>query len=182
MITKAQKTIFAPLQLQGGYTFAQNPLFTRISIIILYQTQGDSILLKSPQGKFILVDGGGSQFFDPGSDKVLPYLHRRGIRELYMIINSHPDFDHLQGLEKVAGEMPVQYIAIPACLAEAKEYDLLKKLARKRSAVLLKLAEGQEIGIEKDWLLKVLYPDRKANTAFFICSEELRLTCTDWSY
>ncbi|MEN6326844.1 MAG: DNA internalization-related competence protein ComEC/Rec2 [Syntrophomonas sp.] len=124
--------------------------------------QGDSILLKSPQGKFILVDGGGSQFFDPGSDKVLPYLHRRGIRELYMIINSHPDLDHLQGLEKVAGEMPVQYIAIPACLAEAQEYDLLKNLVRKRNAVLLKLAEGQEINLEKDWMIKVLYPERKA--------------------
>ncbi len=125
--------------------------------------QGDSILLKSPQGKFILLDGGGSQFFDPGSDKVLPYLHRRGIRELYMIINSHPDLDHLQGLEKVAREIPVQYIAVPACLAGAKDYDMLKSMARKRNAVLVKLAGGQEISIEKDWLINVLYPEKDAD-------------------
>lgn len=122
--------------------------------------QGDSILLKSPQGKFILLDGGGSEFFDPGSDKVLPYLHRRGIRELYMIINSHPDLDHLQGLEKVAQEMPVQYIAMPACLADSENYKALKNLARQRNAVLLKLAQGQDICIEKDWLIKVLYPEK----------------------
>lgn len=132
-----------------------------MEVVMIDVGQGDSVLLKSPAGKFILVDGGGSAFFDPGSSKVLPYLHRRGIRELYMIVNSHPDLDHLQGLEKVAKEMPVEYLAIPACLEEATEYEVLKKLAHERDITLLKLSSGQQLGIEKDWLVKVLYPDKK---------------------
>ncbi|MDD2621317.1 MAG: ComEC/Rec2 family competence protein, partial [Syntrophomonadaceae bacterium] len=125
--------------------------------------QGDSILLKSPQGKFILLNGGGSQFYDVGTRKVLPYLHQRGIRELYMIINSHPDLDHLQGLEKVAHEMPVRYIGLPHSLLESENYDILLNTARRKNIALLGLESGQDIRVEKDWSIKVLFPEAAAS-------------------
>ena len=67
-----------------------------LEVVFLDVGQGDSILLKTPRGRFILVDGGGSDFYDVGGRIVLPYLHHRGIHELYLLINTHPDKDHLQ--------------------------------------------------------------------------------------
>ena len=60
-----------------------------------------------------MVDGGGSQFYDVGGKMVLPYLHRQGICRLEMIINTHPDYDHLGGLLTVAEEIKTGYLGLP---------------------------------------------------------------------
>ena len=122
--------------------------------------QGDSILLKTPQGKFILLDGGGSTLYDVGKTTVLPYLHRRGIRSLSMIINSHPDNDHLQGLESVAEETPIGIIAVPQTLLEAEEYQGLKQTAQRCDIPWTGLSAGQEIKLEEGLSIKVLHPGR----------------------
>ncbi len=120
--------------------------------------QGDCILLKTPEGKFLLVDGGGSYSSDVGSRKVLPYLHHRGIRRIFMVINTHPDTDHLAGLEKVVEEMPVQFIGIPASLFQEERYQYLKQLACAKKVPLVPLESGQDLNIEKGIKIRVIHP------------------------
>jgi competence protein ComEC len=120
--------------------------------------QGDSILLKTPQGKFILIDGGGSDFTDPGSRKVLPYLYHRGVRELFLAVNTHPDTDHLQGLETVLQEMPVRYFAVPDNLATAEEYQGLSRGMTGKKTSFISLAAGDAINTGEDLQIEVLHP------------------------
>ena len=71
--------------------------------------QGDSLLLVSPDGKTMLVDGGGlgggprqaSQDFDIGEEVVSPVLWSRGIRHLDVVALSHAHSDHMGGLPAV---------------------------------------------------------------------------------
>lgn len=128
----------------------------RLKVVFLDVGQGDSILLKTPGGKFILVDGGGSEFYDVGALKVLPYLHRCSINELFMVINTHPDVDHLNGLEQVVASTPVKHIAVPASLYNVSDYDHLKKLARNK---ITPLEAGQTIKLEDGCYIKILLPD-----------------------
>lgn len=58
--------------------------------------QGDSTLIVSPQGKNILIDGGGSSSYDVGKNILLPYLLGRGILKIDYIIVSHFDIDHVR--------------------------------------------------------------------------------------
>ena len=58
--------------------------------------QGDSTLIVTPCNKKILIDGGGSQFYDTGKNVLLPYLLNRKINKLDMIIISHFDQDHVR--------------------------------------------------------------------------------------
>jgi len=123
--------------------------------------QGDSALLKTPQGKFILIDGGGSDFSDPGSRKVLPFLYHRGVRELFLAINTHPDNDHLLGMETVLKEMPVKYIAIPASLADDEGYQSLKEIAALKEVSIIPVAAGDRLNIGENIQLEVLHPTRE---------------------
>jgi len=71
--------------------------------------QGDSLLLITPDGKTLLVDGGGfrggprqtPQDFDIGEEVVSPVLWARGIRHLDAVALSHAHSDHLGGLPAI---------------------------------------------------------------------------------
>ncbi len=71
--------------------------------------QGDSMLLITPDGKTLLIDGGGfgggprqaPQDFDIGEEVVSPALWARGIRHLDAVALSHAHSDHMGGLPAV---------------------------------------------------------------------------------
>lgn len=131
----------------------------RLKVVFLDVGQGDCILLKTPGGKFIMVDGGGSMFYDVGNLKVLPYLHRCSINELFMVINTHPDVDHLNGLQSVLSCTRVKHVAVPFSLYDASEYNNLKEMAQNK---LIALKAGQTIRFKDGCYIKVLLPDGAA--------------------
>jgi competence protein ComEC len=71
--------------------------------------QGDSLLLITPDGKTLLVDGGGfgggphqaPQDYDIGEEVVSPTLWARGIRRLDAVALSHAHSDHMGGLPAI---------------------------------------------------------------------------------
>jgi competence protein ComEC len=62
--------------------------------------QGDACVLELPHGRVVVVDGGGSfdPGFDPGSQVIAPFLWRRGISRIDVVVLSHPHPDHANGL------------------------------------------------------------------------------------
>jgi competence protein ComEC len=62
--------------------------------------QGDACVLELPHGRVVVIDGGGSfdPKFDPGQQVIAPFLWRRGIRRIDLMVLSHPHPDHANGL------------------------------------------------------------------------------------
>ena len=68
--------------------------------------QGESLFVSLPDGKLMVVDGGGIPVFgrrskprlDIGEDVVSPYLWSRSIRRLDVLVSTHGHEDHIGGL------------------------------------------------------------------------------------
>lgn len=122
--------------------------------------QGDSILLKTPHNRFILIDGGGSLFTEVGRRKVLPYLNHLGVNRLYMVINTHPDVDHIQGLLEVMPERPAKYVGLAAASMTEPLSQQLLAAARQQGSRVVALEQGQVLNID-GVQMEVWYPPQK---------------------
>lgn len=85
-----------------------------LELVQLDVGQGDALVLRSPGGRWILVDAGPrTESFDAGARIVLPYLRSRGIRVLDLLVLTHPDMDHIGGAAAVLREFPVLSVLDP---------------------------------------------------------------------
>jgi competence protein ComEC len=87
---------------------AQAQLFGRpaarvATVEVLDVGQGDSILIRSPEGKTALIDAG------PTRDGALAVLRRKGIKSLDMVAISHHHSDHYGGMDQVVRAMKPRY-------------------------------------------------------------------------
>lgn len=82
-------------------------------IVYLDIGQGDSSLIRLPEGD-ILVDGGGSlrSPFDVGDRVVVPALRAMGVRRLLAVVATHADVDHIEGLSRVLERFPVGVLIV----------------------------------------------------------------------
>ena len=71
--------------------------------------QGDACVVELPHGRVMIVDGGGSfdPKFDPGQQVIAPFLWRRAIRRIDLIVLSHPHPDHANGLATLVDQFDV---------------------------------------------------------------------------
>jgi competence protein ComEC len=90
------------------FVFKNDHLF---EVVFLDIGQGDAALLRLPGDKNILIDGGPrNPYYDAGQWVIEPYLKRQGIDELYALVLSHTDADHLGGFPHILRKFKVQEV------------------------------------------------------------------------
>lgn len=97
----------------------------KLRIDVLDVGQGDSMLVRFPGGKSLLVDGGGVKHsdFDIGKNVVAPALWRLGVHRLDFALLTHPHHDHYRGLGYIAGEFRPKLIWTNGLAAPVDEID-----------------------------------------------------------
>lgn len=93
--------------------------------------QGNAAVLELPRGKTIIVDGGGfsdNENFDVGARIVAPYLRRRKIHTVDLMVLTHPNSDHLNGLLYVLENFKVQSVLSNDEIADTTGYQQFQKL------------------------------------------------------
>ncbi|RPK28062.1 ComEC/Rec2 family competence protein [Paenibacillus xylanexedens] len=135
--------------------------------------QGDSTLITTPEGKHILVDGGGTVSFgnteqswktrrDPyevGAKVVVPLLKKRGIHQLDAVIVTHADQDHAGGLQAVLEQIPVKRFMFNGTTSGKDNFDKLLDTAMERKIPLYAIQQGMSYKADKQTSLHFIAPD-----------------------
>ena len=105
---------------------------TLAQVTFLDVGQGDCALLRTADGSVALIDGGGLPQSPGyiGAQVVMPYLRSLGVDRIDLMISSHPDADHSDGLLTVLDELPVGAFVYSGGAAEEENEGLLQAAVR----------------------------------------------------
>ena len=97
--------------------------------------QGSAALVELPRGGVILVDGGGfsdNSRFDVGAFVVAPFLWRKKICTLDLVVLSHPNADHMNGLLYILRNFRVKEIWTNGESSETLGYARFCRIVKER--------------------------------------------------
>ncbi len=126
------------------------------TISVIDVGQGSSTLIATPQGKNILIDGGGgySTTFNVGERIIAPYLWHLGIKKLDQILITHPDSDHYNGISFLLEHFTPDILWISEVHSRSYSYNALLSTARQKG-IAVKVPD-QTFFSGKNWSLTTI--------------------------
>jgi len=114
-----------------------------LEVTVLDVGQGDSILIKSPDGLYALIDGGRGTAVMSQLDQFMPFWSRK----FSFLIATHPDADHIEGLISVLADYQVDEVL---WVKNKKTTEVTDELA---AEVTTKSILNYELNADKDFRL-----------------------------
>lgn len=125
-----------------------------LKIVFLDVGQGDSMLVRTPEGENVLIDGGPDKSVVYRLEKYLPWYDRT----IDAMILTHPHADHVNGLIEIMKRYKVSRVISTGVVHTTPEYlewlELIKK--QKIPAEVFKKGDGLDFGNNVN--LTTLYP------------------------
>lgn len=117
--------------------------------------QGDSALIRTPDGYNILVDGGPN-------NKVSDYLNRDlpiNDREIDLVILTHPQSDHMFGLIEVVKRFRVKKILTSNATPTSSDYKLWKDSVKNKGLALNFVQAGDSVTLPDQVTIRFNWPN-----------------------
>ncbi len=130
----------------------------RLHVTFLDVGQGDAILIVTPGGRQILIDGG------PDPNRLLALLGERlpfWDHSLDMVILTHPHRDHVAGLVETLRRYDVDVVLEREFDYSASEYASWRSALEGRDAPVVSAVAGQQIHLDDGLVLEVIYPPER---------------------
>ena len=127
----------------------------RLHVHFLDVGQGDSVLIVTPEGRQVLVDGG------PGADAAARAVGDRTAfwdRDLDMVVLTHPNEDHFRGLVEVVDRYGVGIVLEGGGRSENPLYLEWERTLQGKEILRVTASQGQTVSLGGDTWMEVLGP------------------------
>jgi competence protein ComEC len=127
----------------------------KLHVTFLDVGQGDAIFIQTPSGKQILIDGG------PSETQVLSELGRQmpfWDRTLDLVLLTHPDSDHINGLVPVLERYQVATVIHRQIEMDSETYDYWLELVADEEASVYEGQAGLALTLDEGLGMLVLHP------------------------
>jgi competence protein ComEC len=118
--------------------------------------QGDAVALRTPHGRWVLVDAGPrDEHGDAGKKRVLPFLRARGAEHVDALVITHPHADHIGGAVAVMDALAVDRLIDPGLVTGNPEYVETLRTAQERGVRWTAARQGASLvvdGVSFDFL------------------------------
>lgn len=121
--------------------------------------QGDSILVQSPNGKTMLIDGGVK---GAGKD-IVAYLRSIGVSKLDYVVATHPDADHIGGLITVLNSISIKNFIDSGKVHTSQTFEEMLTLVNDKNIPYIVPQIGDLIALDEALKIEVLAADETAS-------------------
>jgi competence protein ComEC len=134
----------------------------QLKVVMLDIGQGDAILIETPTGKQIVVDGGPNKSLIDRLSKHVSYFDS----SIDMIIVTNPDKDHFAGFIPLLDKYRVGALVDSGSVSDSEVYrNFLKSIEKEKEAgngnlKYFKVFSKDTIQLEQDIYLEILFPDQ----------------------
>lgn len=135
--------------------FALSPS-KHVTVSFLNVGQGDAILIEATNKNHILIDGGRGKIVLGELGRILPFFNRT----IDVMIETHPDADHIGGLPEVIKRYKVGLFFEPGVESDNAIDDELKGRVKEKNITDILARAGQIIDLGDGSYLRILFPDR----------------------
>jgi competence protein ComEC len=125
--------------------------------------QGDCVLIQTPLGKNVVIDTGGVQItgrsgYDPGERVLVPFLRKKGISQIDLLLLSHIHNDHVGGAGALLKSFPVKVLAVTPQFQETPEGAEILNNFGVKGVQIKNITEGERITLDERIILEALHP------------------------
>lgn len=142
--------IFSALLVMAFYAL---PDF-RLHVYFLDVGQGDAIFIRTPNDRFVLIDGGPDDKVLTELSDVMPFFSRR----IDLVILTHAHSDHINGLVSVLRRYDVPAVLITGAVSHGSYYDEFVNIIAEKNIRLLIAESGNDFDFGGEVFLDILYP------------------------
>lgn len=103
-----------------------------LDLYMLDVGQGDSLVLRFPNEKIMVVDAGAGDPADQGRLKVGPFLRTLGARQIDCLVATHADFDHIGGMPYLLENFNVGLLLEGPDVGGSEAFKQMNRLERRR--------------------------------------------------
>ncbi|PKM41720.1 MAG: DNA internalization-related competence protein ComEC/Rec2 [Firmicutes bacterium HGW-Firmicutes-8] len=139
----------------------------KLEVTFLDIGQGDAVLIQSPDGRSIIIDTGGVQgsplsAYNPGEKILVPYLRRKGISKIDLLVLSHAHADHIQGAEALVKSMGVNMLVVAPQFDDSSDGSRLLNSFTEKGIQIKEATGGEKVLFDEKITLEVLSPPGNA--------------------
>jgi len=127
-----------------------------LTVSFLDVGQGDSIFIRAPSGRQVLIDGGRGTGVLRELARVVPWYDR----SIDAVIPTHPDADHISGLIDVLARYRVETIIHSSVEGDTKTFAAFNEAVADEQARKIVAMRTQVVDLGKGARLEILSPDR----------------------
>lgn len=140
------------LGMKAGKRLPAGPL---LKAYFLNVGQGDCTLVESPDGKNVLIDTGDEE----SAPYVVKFLQMRGVKQIDLLVMTHPHSDHIGGVSDILKAFPVKRIIDSAYPYGSMQQRRVLEDVEKAGIPYQTAQAGQALSIGKSLKALVLFPD-----------------------
>lgn len=118
---------------------------------------GDCYLLRTPEDKYLLVDGG----YDKNAESVIEQIKKIGIDKIDCCLLSHAHVDHVQGLPKLIETFDIDTIYMADVNYSSNPVKRLEDVIENRQMDVVYLKEGDSFMFSQSVKMQVFNPPEK---------------------
>lgn len=130
--------------------------------------QGDSILVVSPEGQSMLVDAGDNS----QGKNVVSYIKSLGITTIDILVGTHPDADHIGGIDDVINAFEIGDFYMPDKTHDTKTYEDVLIAAKNKGLTIKKAVADKKFTLGDSVSGTFLSPQDRSysdNNAYSAC-------------